>query len=93
MEPGITEGALALIFEHCQVHLYLNQKTKQNKTKQKTKQNKTKQNKTKTKQNIYLSMKFAQFEEWMLWYILWRFQIREQSRFLNVLYHSAFKPR
>ena len=36
-------------------------------------------------------MKFAKFEEWMLWYVLWRFQIREQSSFLNVLYHSAMK--
>ena len=36
-------------------------------------------------------MKFAQFEEWMMGYILWKFQIREQSSFLDVLYQSAFK--
>ena len=34
-------------------------------------------------------MEFAQFEELMLGYILQKFQIREQSSFLNVLYHSA----
>ena len=38
-------------------------------------------------------MKFAQFEEWMFWYILKRFQIREQSSFLNVLYHSALETK
>ena len=38
-------------------------------------------------------MKFAQFEEWMLWYILLKFQIREQSSFLNVLYHSALETK
>ena len=38
-------------------------------------------------------MKFAQFEEWMLWYILWKFQIREQSSFLNVLYNSALETK
>ena len=38
-------------------------------------------------------MKFAQFEEWMLWYILYKFQIREQSSFLNVLYHSALETK
>ena len=38
-------------------------------------------------------MKFAQFEEWMLWYILWKFQIREQASFLNVLYHSALETK
>ena len=36
-------------------------------------------------------MNFAQFEEWMVWHILWKFQMREQSSFLNVLYHSTFK--
>ena len=38
-------------------------------------------------------MKFAQFEEWMMGYILWEFQIREQSSFLNVLYHSAYETK
>ena len=38
-------------------------------------------------------MKFAQFEEWMLWYILLKFQIREQSSFLDVLYHSALETK
>ena len=33
------------------------------------------------KSTIYFFMKFAQFEEWMLWYILWKFQIREQCSF------------
>ena len=30
------------------------------------------------KSKISLFMKFAQFEEWMLWNILWRFQIRSR---------------
>ena len=34
-----------------------------------------------------------QFEEWMLWYILWRFQIREESSFLNVLYQQCSKNK
>ena len=38
-------------------------------------------------------MKFAQFEEWMLWYILQKFQTRRQSSFLNVLYHSALETK
>ena len=38
-------------------------------------------------------MKFAKFEEWMLRYILWRFQIRERSSFLNVLYYSALETK
>ena len=38
-------------------------------------------------------MKFEQFEEWMFWDILWRFQIMEQSSFLDVLYHSALKTK
>ena len=38
-------------------------------------------------------MKFAQFEKWMLRYILQKFQIREQSSFLNVLYHSALETK
>ena len=33
------------------------------------------------KSTIYFFMKFAQFEEWMLLHILWRFQITEQSSF------------
>ena len=38
-------------------------------------------------------MKFAQFEKWLLWYILWRFQIREQLSFKNVLYHSVLETK
>ena len=29
----------------------------------------------------------------MLWYILQKFQIREQSSFLNVLYHNALETK
>ena len=35
------------------------------------------------KSTIYFLMKFAQFEEWMIWYILLRFQIREKSVFFK----------
>ena len=37
-------------------------------------------------------MKFAQFEEWLNWYILSRFQITEQSTFY-VLRRSAFNQQ
>ena len=36
-------------------------------------------------------MKFAQFEKWLLWDILWRFQIkiRAELGILNVIYHAV----
>ena len=45
------------------------------------------------KSTIYFFIKFAQFKEWMLWYILWSFQNREQSTSLNVIYHSALETK
>ena len=38
-------------------------------------------------------MKFAQFEDWMVWHILWKFQIREQSSVLNVVNHTALETK
>ena len=49
------------------------------------------------KVTIYVITKFVQFEDWIIWsgiwYILWRFQVREQSKKLNVLYHGALKTK
>ena len=36
------------------------------------------------KSTTYFFMKFTEFEEWMVWYILWRFQIKAHSIF-NIL--------
>ena len=33
------------------------------------------------KSTFYFFMKFTRFEGWMIWYILWRFHIREKSCF------------
>ena len=45
------------------------------------------------KNRHFVSIKFVQFKEWMVWHILYKFQITEKSCYLNVLYHSFFRNK
>ena len=38
-------------------------------------------------------MKFAEFGEWMRWYILWKFEVGSSLFFLTALYHIALKTK